>query len=99
MRVSELRDALLEMPGEMNVYVPSGEGVMSIKHIFRMNLVGVEQFAEITVFGGDQHTPDMQDSLIERQTGFQNRDELISAYLELKKLGAALPTAGRENEL
>ncbi|NTJ46840.1 hypothetical protein G6K93_07410 [Agrobacterium rhizogenes] len=97
--MSELRDALLEMPGEMNIYVPSGEGILSVKHIFRMNLVGVEQFAEITIFGGDPHTPDMQDSLIERQTGFQNRDELISAYLELKKRDASLAMPGREAEL
>ena len=92
MKVSELRDALLEMPGEMNVHIPSGEGVMSVKHIFRMNLVGVEQFAEITIFGGDPHTPDMQDALIERQTGFENREQLISAYLDLKKVVASLPS-------
>lgn len=84
MRVSELREALAEMPGEMNVHIPSGEGVMSVKHVFRMNLIGVEQFAEITIFGGDPHTPDMQDALIERRTGFENRDQLIDAYLELK---------------
>ncbi|ASW06252.1 hypothetical protein [Rhizobium sp. 11515TR] len=92
MKVSELREALLEMPGEMNVHIPSGEGVMSVKHIFRMNLVGVEQFAEITIFGGDPHTPDMEDSLIERQTGFKNRDELIDAYLDLKKVVESLPS-------
>jgi len=85
MKVYELRKALADMPGEMNVYIPSGAGVMSVKHIFRMNLIGVEQFAEITIYGGDPHTPDMEDSLIERQTGFKNRDELIAAYLELKK--------------
>ncbi|OWV67893.1 hypothetical protein ATY76_13260 [Rhizobium sp. R339] len=84
MKVSELRDALSEMPGEMNVHIPSGEGVMSVKHIFRLNLVGVEQFAEITIFGGDPHTPDMEDSKIERFTGFKNRDELITAYLTLR---------------
>ena len=84
MRVSELRAALAEMPGEMNVHIPSGEGVMSVKHVFRMNLIGVEQFAEITVFGGDPHTPDMQDTLIERRTGFENREQLIDAYLKLR---------------
>lgn len=84
MRVKELRKALKTMPGEMNVHIPSGEGVMSIKHVFRMNLVGVEQFAEITIFGGDPHTPDMEDALIERQTGFKNRDELIEAFLKLR---------------
>lgn len=85
MKVSELREALSEMPGEMTVHIPSGEGVMSVKHIFRMNLIGVEQFAEVTVFGGDPHTPDMEDSKIERRTGFKNRDELIDAYLKLKE--------------
>lgn len=84
MRVKELRKALKTMPGEMNVHIPSGEGVMSIKHVFRMNLVGVEQFAEITIFGGAPHTPDMEDALIERQTGFKNRDELIEAFLKLR---------------
>lgn len=84
MRVKELRKALKTMPGEMNVHIPSGEGVMSIKHVFRMNLVGVEQFAEITIFGGDPHTPDMDDALIERRTGFKNRDELIEAFLKLR---------------
>lgn len=89
MKVSELRDALLDMPGEMNVHIPGGEGIMSVKHVFRMNLVGVEQFAEITIFGGDDHTPDMQDALIERQTGFENRDQLIEAYLALKRRATA----------
>lgn len=88
MKVSELRAALAEMPGEMNVHIPSGEGVMSVKHVFRMNLIGVEQFAEITIFGGDDHTPDMQDMLIERKTGFENREQLIAAYLELKRATA-----------
>lgn len=89
MKVSELRDALSEMPGEMNVHIPSGAGVMSVKHIFRMNLIGVEQFAEIAIFGGDPHTPDMEDARIQRETGFKNRDELIIAYLDLKKQAAA----------
>ena len=86
MKVSELREALAEMPGEMNVYIPSGEGIRSVKHIFRINLVGVEQFAEVTIFGGDSHSPDMQDALIERQTGFTNRNQLIDAYLKLKEV-------------
>ncbi|AIK68319.1 hypothetical protein P10VF_106 [Rhizobium phage vB_RleM_P10VF] len=84
MLVKELRKELAKMPGEMGVYIPDGTGVMSVKHVFRMNLVGVEQFAEITIFGGDPHTPDMEDSLIERRTGFHNREELIEAYLKLK---------------
>ncbi|QGZ14279.1 hypothetical protein PP940_gp023 [Rhizobium phage RL2RES] len=85
MLVKELREELAKMPGEMNVYIPSGDGIRSVKHVFRMNLVGVEQFAEITIYGGDDHTPDMEDALIERRTGFKNRDELIDAFLKLKE--------------
>lgn len=85
MLVKELREALAKMPGEMTVHVPDGTGVASVKHVFRMNLVGVEQFAEICIYGGDPHTPDMEDAKIERETGFKNRDELIAAYLKLKE--------------
>ncbi len=84
MLVKELRNALAKMPGEMSIHIPSGEGVVSIKHVFRLNLIGVEQFAEITIFGGDEHTPDMEDMKIERETGFKNRDELIKAYKSLR---------------
>jgi hypothetical protein len=86
MKVSELRDALAKMPGEMSVFIPSGEGMSSVRHVFRMNLIGVEQFAEVTFYGGDPHTPDMEDAKIERETGFKNRDELIAAYLSLKEV-------------
>lgn len=68
MLVKELRDALNKMPGEMSVHLPTGEGIASVKHLFTMNLIGVEQCAEITVFGGAPHTPDMEDSLIKRET-------------------------------
>lgn len=85
MMVKDLRDALSKMPGEMAVFIPSGEGIASVKHVFRMNLIGVEQFAEIAVYGGDPHTPDMEDAKIERETGFKNRDELIDAFLKLKE--------------
>ncbi len=85
MKVSELRDALAKMPGEMSVFIPSGEGISSVKHVFRMNLIGVEQFAEVTFYGGPSHTPDMEDAKIERETGFKNRDELIAAYLKLSE--------------
>ena len=85
MLVKELRDALNKMPGEISVHVPDGAGIRSIKHIFRGNLVGVKQFAEITIFGGDDHTPDFEDGLIERETGFKNREELIEAYKKLKE--------------
>lgn len=88
MTVTELRELLNHMPGEIPVYIPSGEGVMSAKHIFRGNLIGVDQFCEITVFGGDPHTPDFQDALIERETGFSDRKQLIAAY---KALFASTP--------
>lgn len=93
MLVKELRKALADLPGEMNVYVPTGEGIMSAKHIFRGNLVGVEQFAELTVFlkGMDEHTPEFQDSKIERETGCKDRDALIAAYLHLKSAKTVCP--------
>ncbi|QIG70720.1 hypothetical protein EVB91_169 [Rhizobium phage RHph_I1_18] len=83
MLVKELRKALKKMPGEMAVFLVSGEGVQSVKHIFRMNLVGVEQFCELRIFGGDEHTPEMEDSYIERYTGFKNREQLVEAYLKM----------------
>jgi hypothetical protein len=85
MKVSELRDALKNMPGEISIYIPSGEGISSVKHIFRGNLIGVDQFCELTFYGGDPHTPDFQDALIERETGFKDRRELLDAYKALKE--------------
>ena len=79
MKVVELRKALAEMPGEMAVYLLSGTGVASAKHIFGLNLVRVEQYCELIAYG-QEHTEDMLDSKIERETGFKNRDELIAAY-------------------
>lgn len=83
MRVSELRKALSDMPGEMGVYFNDGMGIASAKHIFRGNLIGVEQFCEIIAYG-QEHTPPFEDSKIERETGFKNREELIAAYKALK---------------
>lgn len=83
MLVKELRDALAEMPGEMNVYLVTGHGVRSAMHIFRGNLIGVEQFCEIASHFED-HTSQFEDIKIERETGFKNRDQLIAAYLALK---------------
>ena len=88
MKVMELREALADMPGEMSVYLWSGTGVKSAKHIFALNLVRVEQFCELITYE-QQHTEDMLDSKIERETGFRNRDELIAAY---KALTAPEPT-------
>ena len=82
MNVKQLRKLLAKMPGEMNVYLLGGTGVASAKHIFAMNLVGIEQWCEITAYG-QKHTEDMLDSKIERETGFKNRDELIAAYKAL----------------
>jgi hypothetical protein len=87
MLVSELRDALKKMPGEMNVYNPEGYGFDSVKHIFKANLIGVEQFCEIKLFT-ESHTPDFEDTLIERETGFRNRRELLDAYKALKEAQA-----------
>ncbi|MEI4482181.1 MULTISPECIES: hypothetical protein [unclassified Phyllobacterium] len=86
MRVMELREALAKMPGEMNVFLVEGTGVRSAKHIFKANLVGVEQFCELCSYT-EQHTPDFEDALIERHTGFKNRVELIEAYVALKSEG------------
>lgn len=84
MLVKELRKALKKMPGEMNVYLVGGNGVASAKHLFKLNLIGIEQSCELRTYFED-HTPDMQDGLIERETGFNTREELIAAY---KKLAA-----------
>lgn len=81
--VKELRAKLEDMPGEMNVYVNDGRGLLSVEHIFRANLVGMEQFCELLFFGDGPHTPQFEDSKIERETGFANRDELIDAYKAL----------------
>lgn len=83
MTVKELRKLLKKMPGEMNVYLPCGAGLTSAEHIFRANLVGVEQFCELNFFGLGDGTPQFQDSKIERETGFKDRDELIAAYQKL----------------
>lgn len=87
MQVKELRELLADMPGEMSVYNPNGHGAISVRHIFRGNLVGVEQFCEILFFSENnhEHTPQFQDSKIERHTGFKDRDALIAAYLKLAK--------------
>lgn len=84
MKVKHLRKALEGMPGEMNVYLLGGTGVVSAKHVFALNLVRVEQWCEIIAYG-EQHTEDMLDSKIERETGFKNRDELIAAYKTLSE--------------
>lgn len=92
MKVMELRDLLANMPGEMSVYNVKGEGIGSAKHIFRANLIGVEQFCEIITFFED-HTPDFQDTLIERETGFKTRRELLDDHARLKKACAELLAA------
>ncbi len=88
MNVSELREQLKGMPGEMPVYLVCGKGVASAAHIFRGNLIGFEQFCELRTYF-EEHTADGLDSKIERKTGFKDRDELIEAYLNLKQESAA----------
>lgn len=88
MLVKELREALAKMPGEIRVYRPDGMGLKSARHIFRGNLIGVEQFCELAMFD-QEHTPDFEDSKIERETGFKDRDALIAAYLKLTATVAA----------
>lgn len=88
MLVKDLRDALAKMPGEMNVYLVDGKGIASVLHLFKGNLVGVEQCCELRTYYED-HTPQFQDSKIERETGFADRNELIAAYLELHNQGEA----------
>lgn len=82
MLVKELREMLEDMPGEMNVHLLDGKGISSAKHILKMNLVGVEQYCELITYY-EVHTENMLDTKIERETGFKNRDELISAYKNL----------------
>ena len=84
MLVKDLRKALADMPGEMGVYVKEGTGIKSAAHIFRMNLIGVEQFCEIITYLDHDHTPQLEDALIERETGFTNRRELLVAFKALK---------------
>lgn len=83
MLVKELRKLLKKMPGKMSVYNAKSEGIQSAKHIFMANLVGVEQFCEV-VTAFEKHTPDFVDTLIERETGFKNRRELLDDYKRLK---------------
>lgn len=82
MLVKELRKALKNMPGEMSVYAVDGKGIASAKHIFRANLIDVEQFCELRTYF-EEHSPQFEDTKIERETGFKNRDELIAAYKKL----------------
>lgn len=79
MKVNELRSLLEDMPGEMSVYLVGGAGVRSAAHIFALNLIGAEQFCELATYT-QEHTEDLLDAKIERETGFKNRDELIEAY-------------------
>jgi len=88
MKVMDLRKALAEMPGEINVHLLDGIGVKSAKHVFALNLVRVEQWCELVSYS-QEHTEDLLDGKIQRETGFKNRDELIAAYK------AAIAAAGQ----
>lgn len=86
MKVMELREQLKDMPGEMYVYIAGDDahGIASAKHIFRGNLIGVDQFCELrTAF--QEHTPQFEDIKIERYTGCKDRDELIEAFNNQKE--------------
>lgn len=98
MKVNELREAIKDMPGEMNVYFVGGEGLRSAQHTIKGNLIGFEQHLELASWFQD-HAPNYTDSKIERETGFTNRLELIDAYKKLlaeKKEAAAALDAGTE---
>jgi hypothetical protein len=88
MLVKELRKALAKMPGEMNVYAVGGHGIASAQHTFKLNLTGVEQFCELRTYF-EEHSPQLFDGLIERETGLQNRRELLDAYKALKDAAEA----------
>lgn len=85
MLVKELRALIANLPGEMSVYRKSGEGLASVQHTFRGNLIGFDQYLELLFFGEDEHTPNHEDIMIERNTGFKNRVELIDGYKALQK--------------
>ena len=84
MNVLELIKLLEAMPHNANVYMPDGLGITEANLIFAANLVGVEYFCELVPFC-QIATLQFQDSKIERETGFKNRDELIDQYKKLTK--------------
>ena len=94
MTVKELRKKLRKLPGEMPVYNLAGWGLVSVQHTFKANLIEgrdprqVEQFLELLFWTEEGHTPQFQDTLIERETGFKNRRELLNAYKALAKESA-----------
>jgi len=82
MKVYELRELLKAMPGEMCVYNMSGNGLASVKHVVELNLEPRRHESVLwNAFFSDPEN--LQDTLIERETGFKDRRGLISAYKEL----------------
>uniref|UniRef100_A0AAU8HY22 Uncharacterized protein n=2 Tax=unclassified Caudoviricetes TaxID=2788787 RepID=A0AAU8HY22_9CAUD len=84
MRVSELLEILEDVNPHLSLHMKEGVGIKSVKVINSMNYVGVESFVEILTFYDGEHTPELGDTLIERETGFKNREELIEAFKEQK---------------
>lgn len=79
MKVSELRDQLAKMPGEMSVYATSGQGIRSARHRFEINLIGkVDQRCELATYF-EEHGPVLNDLRLERQ-GFTDLDALLEAH-------------------
>ena len=86
MKVIELIKQLSEYPQHLNIYKLDGTGLASVKQIDRLNLIGLDQFVELRFYDDtEDYTPNLQDALIERETGFQDRQQLIDAYKALKK--------------
>lgn len=85
MTVGELLEALEGVNPHLSIFHVEGVGMKSIKVVNRLNLVGVESFVEFLLYSDRVgHTEELEDCLIERNTGFKNREELIEAYQEMK---------------
>ncbi|QIW87743.1 hypothetical protein Ab1vBOLIVR5_gp95c [Agrobacterium phage OLIVR5] len=84
MRVSDLLEILEGVNPHLPLHMKEGVGIKSVKVIDTLNYSGVESFVEFLTFYDKEHTPDLEDTLIERETGFKNREDLIKAYLEQK---------------
>jgi len=86
--VNELRKLLEEMPGEMNVHQPGGIGIMTVKHKWRIDLVGgLNQWCEvIPYYGGEDETFQGQDMRLERADMLQVAQQIVQYEKDLKKV-------------
>lgn len=82
MKVHELIKQLEEMPHNMSVHLINGHGIRSAFHQIRGNLVGFDQICYLVTYFEDD-PKQYPDGLIERETGFADRVELIAAYKKL----------------